>query len=113
MSTVAILGAGIMASALTFPVTDNRHQVNLVGTHLDRDIIDSIQRTGIHPELGLKMPENVTAFQLEEAEAAFANADVAMSGVNSFGVDWAGAHLATLLKPGMKVLVHHQGYAGH
>ena len=81
MSTVAILGAGIMASALTFPVTDNGHQVNLVGTHLDRDIIDSIQRTGIHPELGLKMPENVTAFQLEEAEAAFADADVAMSGV--------------------------------
>lgn len=104
MSTVAILGAGIMASALTFPVTDNGHQVNLVGTHLDRDIIDSIQRTGIHPELGLKMPENVTAFQLEEAEAAFADADVAMSGVNSFGVDWAGSHLATLLKPGMKVL---------
>ena len=40
MSTVAILGAGIMASALTFPVTDNGHRVNLVGTHLDRDIID-------------------------------------------------------------------------
>lgn len=104
MAKVAILGAGIMASALTFPLAENGHEVHLVGTHLDRDIIDSIQKTGRHPGLDLQMNPSVQAYQLEDADQAFAGADVAMSGVNSFGVHWAGQQLATLLRPGMKVL---------
>ncbi|MDO5050100.1 MAG: 2-dehydropantoate 2-reductase N-terminal domain-containing protein [Actinomycetaceae bacterium] len=104
MAEIAILGAGIMATALTYPLTENGHKVRLVGTHLDREIIESIQKTGVHPNLDLKVNEGVTAYQLEEAEEAFAGADVAMSGVNSFGVHFAGEHLARLVKPGMKVL---------
>lgn len=104
MATIAILGAGIMATALTFPLTENGHKVNLVGTHLDRDIIESIQTTGVHPDLDLKVNDKVVAYQLEDAEAAFEGADVAMSGVNSFGVRWAGERLAKLVRPGMKVL---------
>lgn len=104
MRRVAVLGAGIMASALTIPLARNGHQVNLVGTHLDREIIASIQQNGVHPNLDLKLPDSVTAYQLEEAAEAFAGADVAMVGVNSFGVHWAGEHLRALLQPGMKVL---------
>ena len=104
MTTVSILGSGIMATALTFPLSDNGHEVRLVGTHLDRDIIDSIKETGTHPGLDLVVPETVRAYQLEEAEEAFEDAEVAMSGVNSFGVGWAGEQLASLLKPGMHVL---------
>ncbi|MDO4258541.1 MAG: glycerol-3-phosphate dehydrogenase [Actinomycetaceae bacterium] len=104
MTTVAVLGAGIMATALTFPLAENGHDVRLVGTHLDRDIIDSIQRTGRHPDLDLVVNENVRAYQLEDAAEAFADAEVAMSGVNSFGVRWAGEQFASLLRPGMKVL---------
>jgi len=102
-SKIAVLGAGIMATALTFPLSENGHQVNLVGTHLDRDIIDSIQNTGIHPNLGLKIPSTVKAYQLEDIEEAFKDADVAMSGVNSFGVDWVGEQLAKVVKPGMMI----------
>ena len=101
---VAVLGAGIMATALTFPLADNGHEVHLVGTHLDREVIDSIKKTGVHPNLGLKLPTTVKAYQLEEIEEAFAGADVAMSGVNSFGVDWVGEQLAKVVKPGMMVL---------
>ena len=104
MTTVSILGSGIMGTALTFPLSDNGHEVRLVGTHLDRDIIDSIKETGTHPGLDLVVPETVRAYQLEEAEEAFEDAEVAMSGVNSFGVRWAGEQLASLLKPGMHVL---------
>ena len=104
MTTVSVLGSGIMASALAFPLADNGHEVRLVGTHLDRDIIDSIQETRVHPSLELEVPESVRAFQLEEAEEAFSGAEVAMSGVNSFGVRWAGEQLASLLEPGMHVL---------
>ncbi len=104
MTTVSILGSGIMATALTFPLSDNGHEVRLVGTHLDRDIIDSIKENGTHPGLDLVVPETVCAYQLEEAEEAFEDAEVAMSGVNSFGVRWAGEQLASLLEPGMHVV---------
>jgi glycerol-3-phosphate dehydrogenase (NAD(P)+) len=109
VTTVAVLGSGVMATALSFPLSDNGHEVRLVGTHLDREIIASIQETGVHPNLDLKVPEGVRAYQLEGAEEAFEGAQVAMSGVNSFGVHWAGERLASLLKPGMMVIAVTKG----
>ncbi|MGC5616437.1 NAD(P)H-dependent glycerol-3-phosphate dehydrogenase [Georgenia sp. Z1491] len=104
MTTVVVLGSGIMATALTYPLRQNGHEVRLVGTHLDRDIIESIRTTGRHPDLDLVVEEGIAAYQLEEAEQAFDGADVVMSGVNSFGVDWVGEQLARLLRPGQTVL---------
>lgn len=98
-----------MATSLATPLTDNGHEVRLVGTHLDREIIDSIQTTGVHPNLGLPVPPNVTAYQLEDAAAAFEGVDLVMSGVNSFGVHWAGEQLAGLLRPGMHVIALAKG----
>jgi glycerol-3-phosphate dehydrogenase (NAD(P)+) len=98
-----------MGSALTVPLADNGHDVRLVGTFLDREIIDSIKSTGVHPGLAGKIPESVRAYQLEDAETAFDGAEIAMSGVNSFGVRWAGQQLAKLLKPGMPVLAIAKG----
>src|SRR5919112_4456593 len=103
MTTVSVLGSGLMATALAFPLSDNGHEVRLIGTHLDREIIDSIKERGVHPGLDLEVPRAAKAFQLEEAGEAFDGADVVMSGVNSFGVRWAGGQLARLLKPGMHV----------
>jgi glycerol-3-phosphate dehydrogenase (NAD(P)+) len=97
MTTVAILGAGVMASALAVPLADNGHDVRLVGTHLDREIIDSIRAGADHPGLDVRLPPSVTAYQLEEAEVAFADAEIVLSGVNSFGVRWASEQLARLL----------------
>src|SRR5829696_5597032 len=104
MTTVSVLGSGIMATALAFPLTDNGHEGHLIGPHLDREIIDSIKERRVHPGLDLEVPQAARAFQLEEAEEAFDGANVIMSGVNSFGVRWAGKQLASLLKPGMHVL---------
>ena len=94
---------------MSSPLTDNGHEVRLVGTHLDREIIDSIKESGVHPGLELKLPESVQAYHLEDAEEAFEGAEIAMSGVNSFGVRWAGEQLASLLKPGMMVLAVTKG----
>ncbi|GAB2474284.1 2-dehydropantoate 2-reductase N-terminal domain-containing protein [Luteococcus sediminum] len=109
MATLVVLGAGIMATALATPFCDNGNTVRLVGTHLDREIIDSIQKTGIHPTLGLKVPEGTEAYQLEDAAKAFEGVDLVMSGVNSFGVEWAGEQLAALLRPGMHVIALAKG----
>lgn len=104
MTTVSILGAGVMATALTFPLSENGHDVRLVGTHLDEEVIESIQKSNTHPGLDRKVPESVKAFHLEDIEEAFEGTTVVMSGVNSFGVRWAGKRLAPLLRPGQMVL---------
>ena len=112
MTTVSVLGSGVMATALAFPLTDNGHEVRLIGTHLDREIIDSIKETGVHPGLDLEVPRAAKAFQLEEAEEAFDGADVIMSGVNSFGVRWAGGQLFAAPARHARSL-HRQGDGGH
>ena len=109
MSTIVILGSGVMGSALAMPLADNGHEVRLVGTHLDREIIDAIRSTGIHPGLERELPSSVRAYQLEELEAGFADAEIVVSGVNSFGVGWAGERLARLLQPDQLVIAIAKG----
>ncbi len=111
MTTIAILGSGVMGSALTFPLADNGHDVRLVGTHLDQDVIDAIRVTGVHPGLKRKLPEPVRPYQVEEIEAAFDGAEIIVSGVNSLGVRWAGQRIATLLEPDMLVIAIAKGMA--
>lgn len=109
MSIVTVLGAGVMGTALTFPLADNGHEVRLVGTHLDSEIIDQIRATRRHPGLGSPVPDSVQPFQIEQAPDAFAGAEVVVSGVNSFGVHWAGEKMAALLKAGMLVIAVTKG----
>src|SRR5919109_1663294 len=109
MTTLSVLGSGIMATALSFPLADNGHDVRLVGTHLDREIIDSIRETGVHPGLRRELPASVRPYQLEELETAFADAEIVLSGVNSVGVRWAGEQLAPLLQPEQQVIAIAKG----
>ena len=48
MATVTIIGAGMMGSALAFPARENGHEVRIVGTHLDREIIDNCKKENKH-----------------------------------------------------------------
>ncbi len=100
MTKIAILGAGAMGSAIAIPLADNGHEVHLVGTHLDRDAIDSIQTTGHQLRLGIDMPHNVHAHQLEDAAQAFDGAEIVASGVTSFASHWVAEQLSRLMTPG-------------
>jgi glycerol-3-phosphate dehydrogenase (NAD(P)+) len=99
----------VTCTALSVPLADNGHDVRLVGTHLDREIIDSINTRNVHPGLDEELPGSVTAYQLEEASEAFAGAEIVLSGVNSFGVRWAGERLAGLLTDGALVIAIAKG----
>ena len=48
MSTVTLIGSGQMASALTFPLYENGHEVRLVGSPLDNEIIDRLREDNYH-----------------------------------------------------------------
>ena len=90
MAIITIIGAGMMGSALAFPARENGNEVRLVGTHLDREIIDVSRATGRHPKFTKDFPAGLKYYQVEEMDEAIAGADLIIGGVSSFGVDWFG-----------------------
>ena len=88
MAVVTIIGAGMMGSALAFPAIENGNEVRLVGTHIDREIIDTASKTGRHPKFTVDFPEGLKYYQIEDMEEAICGADMIIGGVSSFGVDW-------------------------
>ncbi len=112
MSIITIVGAGMMGSAMARPATDNGHRVRLVGTPLDRAIIEAIRSDGIHPTLRRRMPENIETFQCEELARALDGADLVIGGVSSFGVEWFAQQVLPELRPGVPVLSITKGLHG-
>ena len=88
MKTITIIGAGMMGSALAFPAAENGNAVRLVGTHLDRAIIDNCRQANRHLKFTKDFPTGVSYYQIEELDAAMDGADFIICGVSSFGVDW-------------------------
>lgn len=93
MATVTIVGSGMMGSALAFPARENGHEVRLVGTHLDTQIITACKRDDRHPKFTRDFPPGIDYFYIEELEAALEGADLVIGGVNSFGVSWFADHV--------------------
>ena len=60
--TITIIGSGMMGSALAFPAFENGNEVRLVGTPLDREIIEECKRSGKHPKFDRPFPEGVEYF---------------------------------------------------
>jgi glycerol-3-phosphate dehydrogenase (NAD(P)+) len=109
MANVTIVGAGLMGTAVAWPLTDNGHHVRLVGTHLDGDIIRSCLDRGFHPRLRRPLPAGVTPYFVEQLAEALDGADFIVSGVNSLGVRWIGHTLGPLLWPGATVIAVTKG----
>jgi glycerol-3-phosphate dehydrogenase (NAD(P)+) len=109
MATVSIIGAGMMGTAMCWPLVENQHQVNLVGTPLDSDIIQSLKRDGYHPTLQRTVPPDVRFHSVEELPGAMPGVDLVISGVSSFGVDWFGETVGPLLGQSQPVLAVTKG----
>lgn len=88
MAVITIVGAGMMGSALAFPARENKNEVRVVGTHLDRSIIESCLENNRHPKFEKDFPEGILFYQIEDLENALSDSDVVIGGVSSFGVDW-------------------------
>ncbi len=111
MSVITIVGAGMMGSAMSVPAADNGHEVRLVGTPLDREIIERLQTDGVHPKHQRKLPAAVRFLQIEELMPATAGADLLINGVSSFGVDWFTRDVLPLIPVNLPVLSVTKGLA--
>ncbi len=109
MSNVTIVGAGLMGTAMAWPLSDNGHQVRLVGTHLDTEIIASCLEKRFHPRLRRRLPDNVQPYYVDQMAQALEGVNVIVSGVSSPGVHWIGRALAPHLKPGMRIIAVTKG----
>ena len=88
MSVITFVCAGQMNSAITFPAFENGHEVRLVGSPLDRDIIDGLRKDNFHITLKRTLHDGIKYYQIEELEEALEGADLILGGVSSFGLDW-------------------------
>ena len=109
MAVVTIIGSGMMGSALAFPARENGNEVRLVGTHLDREIIEACICSNRHPKFTRDFPEGVKFYQIEAVEQAIAGADLIIGGVSSFGVEWFGDVILPLIPENIPVLTVTKG----
>jgi glycerol-3-phosphate dehydrogenase (NAD(P)+) len=80
----AVLGAGYMGSAITFPLSDNHIKVNLWGTWLDDKLVESSIK-GFHPKLKKALPENVSLYYWQDLDAALEDVNIIFIAVTSEG----------------------------
>ena len=109
MATVTIIGAGMMGSALAFPARENGHIVRVVGTHLDREIINVSAATNRHPKFNKDFPAGVEFYQIEDVEKAIDGADMIIGGVSSFGVDWFADKILPIIPENTPILTVTKG----
>lgn len=112
MSKIVILGAGVMGSAFSMPLADNGHQVSLVGTHLDGDIIEEIHETRVHPGLRTRLHDNVTPYPIASIVEQIKDAELVVLGVNSHGVEWAANTLSPIMPAGVPLVMVTKGLHG-
>ena len=101
---ITIIGSGMMGSALAFPAFENGNEVRLVGTHLDKDIIDHCKSHGQHLKFDRPFPKGVKYYYIEDWKEAAKGADFIIGGVSSFGVDWFLEKILSELDPSVPVL---------
>ena len=103
---IAVIGCGMMGSAITWPAADNGCMIRLVGSVLDDKIIDHAKETGEHLTLKRKIRniENYSFYHFSEIKKALEGVDLTICGVSSFGLDWYLETVLPLLPDGIPVL---------
>ena len=121
MSKIVIIGAGAMGSAFALPCLDNNHEVNIVGTHLENDFIDLLNKNNyLHPGLNTKIPKEIKIHKFEKFDEIMkSNIDLIVLGISSKGIEWVADQLSKLFKdikiPKLLMLtkglsIHHNKY---
>ena len=95
MSKIVIIGAGAMGTAFAFPCLDNNHDINIVGTHLENDFIDQLNKNNrLHPGLNTEIPQGINILKFDQFDAIFKrNVDLIVLGISSKGIEWVADQL--------------------
>ena len=97
MRVVTLIGAGQMASALTFPLFENGHEVRLVGSPLDDAVIDRLREDNYHVNLRRTLHDGINYIKCADVKEAIKGADLIVCGISSFGVEWFADEILPIL----------------
>lgn len=110
MARIVILGAGVMGSAMSVPAAAVGHDIALVGTHLDQDIIKSVKQSRFHSRLKVNLSDLVVGHDADALpDVLDANCELLILGVSSAGVDWAIDRLCDIGGPFPPILLITKG----
>ncbi len=100
MSKIIIIGAGAMGSAFALPCIDNKHDVNIIGTHLENDFIDSLKnKENFHPGLNLKLDKKIKIHKFDKFKNILdKSTDLIVLGISSKGIEWVSEQLSKTFK---------------
>ena len=95
MAKIVVIGAGAMGTAFAFPCLDNNHDINIVGTHLENDFIDQMEKNKrIHPGLNTQVPNGINILKFEKFDNILSgNVDLIVLGISSKGIEWVADQL--------------------
>ena len=101
MAKIVILGAGAMGTAFAYPCIDNKHEVNIVGTHLEDKLIEELKKNYFHPGLNIEVTKSIKFFQNKSINEVFKKKpDLIVIGVSSKGIEWAAEELKKVSQNG-------------
>jgi glycerol-3-phosphate dehydrogenase (NAD(P)+) len=106
---IAVLGAGYMGSAITFPLAQNGFKVNLWGTWLDDKIIEACQK-GNHPKLKIPLMSGIRLFHSQDLFNAIRDVDIIFIGVSSEGFLPVFTKLLNIIKKNIYIFTLTKGF---
>ena len=76
MSKILIIGAGAMGSAFTFPCVDNKHDVTLIGSPLENDQIENLNKDSFHKHLNCKLSDKIVFLNFKCSQIILAQCEL-------------------------------------
>ncbi len=99
MGKIIIIGAGAMGTAFAYPCVDNKHDVSIIGTHLENQAVEELNKNRFHPGLNLEVIKSIKFFKHESIKEVFkTNPDLIVIGVSSKGINWIAEELNKISK---------------
>jgi glycerol-3-phosphate dehydrogenase (NAD(P)+) len=111
LKKIIIIGAGAMGSAFAVPCIDNKNDVTIVGTHLEDNLIDSINsHNHIHPALKTQMATKIKFERFEKLQTVLKqNIDIIVCGVSSVGIEWFAKQISKNYKKKIPIVLLTKG----
>ena len=71
MGKIDTIGAVAMGTAFSYPCSDNKHDVSIVGTHLENNAINELNKNRFHSGLNLEVLKTIKFFKHESIKEVF------------------------------------------
>ena len=111
MKKIIIIGAGAMGCAFAVPCVDNKNDVTIVGTHLEDELIKSINTNKqFHPALKVQLPNEIKFERFEKLQTILQkDIDLIVAGVSSVGIEWFVKQISKNYKENLPVVLLTKG----